>query len=284
MFRVKLVRETRDGRVVNGNFPPGAGALWIHWDEVVFESHLKNISRPEVKEYCRYRQRQLDEGETPEERVANEIKALHLGQMRVASLMATGSPAALASVQPTLAIKGAATNGNGYDDASEVSGLTEPKGETPAATDSRPTRRVENGVRPRQSLPDVELRAANRPPGSSILERTNDIARREILRVEAAAERAEQRNLNREQSAAPQATANKMQFQDNVQRLNKVWAAQEANRLKGGVEDAKIYMGVKYERKQTGPFEGKLVSQGTIISIEGEDYVEYRVLTKPSFF
>jgi hypothetical protein len=33
-------------------------------------------------------------------------------------------------------------------------------------------------------------------------------------------------------------------------------------------------MGIKYERKQTGPFEGKLVSRGTIISIDDDDYVE----------
>ena len=49
-------------------------------------------------------------------------------------------------------------------------------------------------------------------------------------------------------------------------------------------DDAKTHAGVKYDRKLTGPFAGKLVSQGTIINIDGEDYVEYRVLTKPSFF
>jgi len=63
-----------------------------------------------------------------------------------------------------------------------------------------------------------------------------------------------------------------------------VWQDQESNRIKAGAEDAKMYMGIKYERKQNGPFVGKLVSQGTIISIDGEDYVEYRVLTKPTFF
>ncbi|POR36181.1 Uncharacterized protein TPAR_03624 [Tolypocladium paradoxum] len=69
-----------------------------------------------------------------------------------------------------------------------------------------------------------------------------------------------------------------------MQRLNKVWARQESLRMKAASEDAKMYDGVKYERKSTGPFMGKLVSQGTIINIDGEDYVEYRVLTKPSFF
>lgn len=37
---------------------------------------------------------------------------------------------------------------------------------------------------------------------------------------------------------------------------------------------------VKYERKADGPFAGKLVSSGTIITIDGEDYVEYKVLAK----
>lgn len=69
-----------------------------------------------------------------------------------------------------------------------------------------------------------------------------------------------------------------------MQRLNEVLARQDTLRMKGGPYDAKVYDGVKYERKATGPFKGKLVSQGTIISIDGEDHVEYRVLTKPSFF
>ncbi|KAJ4306981.1 hypothetical protein N0V88_000355 [Collariella sp. IMI 366227] len=60
MFRVKLARETRDGRTVNGNFPGGPGALWIHWDDVVFEPHLRGMTRQEIKEYCRIRQYQID--------------------------------------------------------------------------------------------------------------------------------------------------------------------------------------------------------------------------------
>jgi len=59
----------------------------------------------------------------------------------------------------------------------------------------------------------------------------------------------------------------------------------EAQRLRSGADDTLIHAaGITYERKTTGPFTGKLVSKGTIINIDGEDYVEYRVLTKPSFF
>ncbi|KAH7108599.1 hypothetical protein B0J13DRAFT_416909, partial [Dactylonectria estremocensis] len=82
MFRVKLVRETRDGRFVDGNFPIGAGALWIQYEEVEFEDHLKPLARHEIKEYCRVRQWQLDHGETPDERAANEVKAVQEAQVR----------------------------------------------------------------------------------------------------------------------------------------------------------------------------------------------------------
>ena len=85
-------------------------------------------------------------------------------------------------------------------------------------------------------------------------------------------------------SPAASSNTRKTPYADVSERLQGVWAAQEDRRIKSNNEDAKLYMGIKYERKQNGPFEGKLVSQGTIISIDGEDYVEYRVLTKPSFF
>jgi len=76
---------------------------------------------------------------------------------------------------------------------------------------------------------------------------------------------------------------NRAAFEDNRRRLDKVWQSQEEHRLRLGAEDALIAGGTKYERKRNGPFQGKLVSQGKLITIEGEDYVEYRVLTKPIF-
>jgi hypothetical protein len=322
MFRVKLTRETRDGRAVNGNFPSGAGALWIHWDEVEFDPHLRKLSRNEVKEYCRVRQRQLDFGESPEERVANETKAVYEAQQRVVQSLAIGIP--LRKDDPDLlpiAMKGAVvSNGHVRGSGSPATSFVSPR----PTEELRQSRRLENGPRAaataagRHPLPDVEFGAANRtPPGPSpaALERTNSLARREIARLEAAQARADMRAASRETSLGPVAaaaaaaaglpsnhpsnnnnnTANNGgdgaghgngHFQDNVSRLNKVWEAQEANRLRGAGagEDAKIYMGVKYQRKQNGPFQGKLVSQGMIITIDGEDYVEYRVLTKPTFF
>lgn len=280
MFRVKLMRESRDGKVVGGNFPNGPGALWIHWDDVDFDPHLRPLSRAEVKEYCRVRQRQMDLGEAPEDRRANEMKAVAEAQQRVTHLgpLLPTNKDGMLNMNPLAAGRkdSPAVNGNGPDDDYSLT--------TSGAAPHEPRQsRRDMGPRPRLSYPDADLRTTSRPGSDEALERTNSIARREVARVEAAQIRADMRaaNTSREGSFSGN---QKTQFQDNLSRLNKVWAAQEANRLKADGEGAKIYMGIKYERKQNGPFEGKLVSQGTIISIDGEDYVEYRVLTKPSFF
>ncbi|KAK4152036.1 hypothetical protein C8A00DRAFT_44853 [Chaetomidium leptoderma] len=320
-FRVKVTRETRDGRHVEGNFPTGAGALWIPWEHTVFEPHLERLSRNELREYCRVRQRQIDLGEAPEERIANELKAVVEGQQRVAQSIAFGTPTRKDDTDlAPIAMKGsAAANGNDDGSGSPASSFASTK----PTEELRQSRRFENGPRAaataagRHPLPDIEFRAANRaPPGPTpaAIERANTIAGRAISRLEAAQARADIRAASREASIGPVAAAasaaaaglnnnantannastngtsgtggnnNNGRFQDNVSRLNKVWEAQEANRIRAGGEDAKIYMGVKYQRKQNGPFQGKLVSQGMIITIDGEDYVEYRVLTKPTFF
>ncbi|KAL7926582.1 hypothetical protein ACQKWADRAFT_309402 [Trichoderma austrokoningii] len=314
MFRVKVVRETRDGRFVDGNFPTGAGALWIQYEEVEFEPHLKPLQRSEIKEYCRVRQYQLDQGEVPEERVNNEIRAVHEAQARAGSgYRHVHQP--IAPYHPIAA-----------DDADLTNGRPDLGGAQPELRQSR--RGESRAAAPRQSFHEHDMRQTSRPyseqESSSLsssrpdsramnrvhssdgMERTNALARREIARVEAAQGRADRHALHRERAAALVADAAAaaaaaaavassapsdgtngrplFHESEDMQRLNKVWARQESLRLKAGAEDAKMYDGVKYERKTNGPFIGKLVSQGTIINIDGEDYVEYRVLTKPSFF
>ncbi|KAH6988742.1 hypothetical protein EDB80DRAFT_865774 [Ilyonectria destructans] len=290
MFRVKLVRETRDGRFVDGNFPIGAGALWIKYEEVEFEDHLKLLARHDIKEYCRVRQWQLDHGETPDERAANEVKAVQEAQVRAGTGF-KNIPLIVLSYPPIAPEPPA--------DFVDQNGRAEFGGH-----ELRHSRRVEaktDGRPARQPLPNGEIRpAVNRAQSGDALERTNTLARREIARAEAAQGRADRHAANRERAAAaaadataaaaaaiPAVTTNgRMRFHESeeMQRLNKVWARQESLRVKAGAEDAKIYGGIKHERKATGPFMGKLVSQGTIINIDGEDYVEYRILTKPSFF
>ncbi|KAM4060106.1 tRNA splicing endonuclease subunit [Hirsutella rhossiliensis] len=294
MFRVKVVRETRDGRFVDGNFPSGAGALWISYEEVEFEDHLKSLNRQEVKEYCRIRQYQLDHGETDADRIDNETKAVYEAQTRAGSLFKQPNNVTV----PTFSA--APTPDAGVDRPASRLGH--------GGHELRQSRRIEprpDGRTLRQALTESELRSAQRMQGVEAAERTSALARREIARAEAAQGRADRKALTRERAvaaatdavtaaaaaaaaaAAPVPSTNGRALfheSEEMQRLNKVWARQESLRLKGGAEDAKMYDGVKYERKPTGPFMGKLVSQGTIINIDGEDYVEYRVLTKPSFF
>ncbi|KAG8423143.1 hypothetical protein J3458_000061 [Metarhizium acridum] len=294
MFRVKVVRETRDGRFVDGNFPSGAGALWIAYEEVEFEPHLKALNRQEVKEYCRVRQYQLDHGESSADRIENETKAVYEAQTR-AGTMPYKQPHNV--TVPTFT---ASPQGDGDERMNGRHGY--------GGHELRQSRRTE--PRPiRASLSESELRAS-RLQSVEAVERTNALARREIARAEAAQGRADRHAMQRERAAAAAAadaanaaaaaaaaasnmplehhhnTNGRMLFHesDDMQRLNKVWARQETLRMKSSSDEAKIYDGVKYERKATGPFMGKLVSQGTIINIDGEDYVEYRVLTKPSFF
>ena len=161
--------------------------------------------------------------------------------------------------------------------------------------------------------PETEIRHNGRNHSADAMERTNNLARREISKMEHAQMRqygpgGPARPMQNIPGAAHPHHDNRTIFNDNMGRLNKVWQTQEAQRMQpppqqvahppmqmqqpvagpvqSGPNDdsSKIYNGTKYERKQTGPFAGKLASNGTIISIDGEDYVEYRVLTKVQFF
>ncbi|ERS99473.1 hypothetical protein HMPREF1624_04673 [Sporothrix schenckii ATCC 58251] len=356
MFRVKVTRETRDGRPVLGNFPQGAGALWIHYDEVEFENHIRHLSRPEVKEYVRVRQRQIDEGEKPSERTANEANAVYDAQARVinaggAAQSTLGTSGRLDTIsfataanlnreagrivdRHELARAGGdlTLDKNGVVPSSYPDGVLDGRARressgpelrqsrrstldirepaVPASISAAPGGVVSaNPLAPRggrHSLPAGPGLSASRPQpvgdNTDRVERTNSLARREITRMESIQQRNEQRAgshhngiqaaTNGGGSAGGGSSADesggkssRQAFNENIGRLNKVWASQEASRLRStGNEDTKIYMGVKYERKPTGPFKGKLVSPGTILSIDGEDYVEYRVLTKPTFF
>jgi hypothetical protein len=303
MFRVKLVRETRTGEYYDGNFPQGAGALWVSYEEVDFDDHLRNLTRAEIKEYCRIRQHQIDHGESAKEQTANETQAVYEAQTRVS----VGVP-----------ITGRQSTGPGSYvpiQAEEVSPTTEqPNGRMGlGGQELRTSRRVEARQQQQQQQQEKQQQTQQVNGRNSIsdhdgrngslgaMQKTDSLAQREIARAEAAQGRADLHATHRERASAAAATAanaaaaaaasgsygeNESRFHqsENMRRLNDVWARQESMRAKNGGEDIKIYDGIKYERKPTGPFMGKLVSHGNIISIDGEDYVEYRVLTKPSFF
>ncbi|KAF1739442.1 hypothetical protein CRV24_001376 [Beauveria bassiana] len=323
MFRVKVVRETRDGRYVDGNFPTGAGALWIHWDEVEFEPHIRVLSRPEIKEYCRIRQYQIDRGETISQRAANEAAAIEEARLRTTAYLHAhhlqgakgghaqrGSSSSPGDVdRPDSPGGGSGGRVSGGHELRQLRRAADAKSDNNNSSNARGARNSSYGFvdAGAEVLGGGGGGASNggTPRSGDALERANALVRREIARVEAAQGRADLHADHRERAAqaadaAAAAVAGSITVpsppmtngsgralfheSEDIERLNRVWARQESLRLRAGSEDAKIYDGVKYERKPTGPFMGKLVSQGTIITIDGEDYVEYRVLTKPSFF
>ncbi|KAK7735198.1 hypothetical protein SLS53_007588 [Cytospora paraplurivora] len=276
MFRVKVGRESRDGRPVQGNFPAGAGALWIPYDDFEPEVFLKDLTRSEIKEYCRVRQYQIDQGEKPEQRRENEGKAVTEARRRIKLGWTRPEPR-----EPVA---------NSFNSAGDDSPYTDAvlQTDTPAHdTRHGQARRLGPALAPspaRASTQPPEFRAANRSNGvEARVERTNSLARNAVARAEAVQSRNEHRDASYAINQAANGLNGQSSFHENVSRLNSIWASQEARRMRAGDEDAKIHLGIKYERKQTGPFQGKLVSQGTILSIDGEDYVEYRVLTKPTF-
>ncbi|KAF5250826.1 hypothetical protein FANTH_4017 [Fusarium anthophilum] len=112
--------------------------------------------------------------------------------------------------------------------------------------------------------------APHRTTGSTRLnndkmERMLLVANHAIARLERAQERADRQAASRERAAAQAAAANIFDMAGNGRQH---------------AEDTRMYAGVKYERKTHGPFTGKLVSQGTTININGENYIQYRVLRK----
>lgn len=280
MFRVKVGRETRDGRPMQSNFPQGAGALWINSHQWEREEYLKDLSREEIKEYCRIRQWQLDHGE--EESWAPEARRQALLECRRRAYIN-------AQHKPKPNATAVLSAGNSFTDAV-------PTNETPAhETRQALARRTGPAITPvpssRQSPQTPVFRHSHRPlaPGNPHherdprLERAQNLASNAVSRIEANQAKVEERDAHAVAHNGQAASGGGDSFRENIGRLNNVWSAQEAHRIRTGNEDAKIHMGVKYERKQNGPFAGKLVSQGAIISIDGEDYVEYRVLTKPTF-
>ncbi|KAH9224567.1 hypothetical protein DL95DRAFT_378209 [Leptodontidium sp. 2 PMI_412] len=242
-FRVKVQRLTRDGRYVDGNFPVGAGALWLSYKKVVLEPHLSSLSRPEVKEYVRIRQREQENRESDKERRANELKAAHQAKINVAE--------------------------KGLDTGADVPASPE--------LEIRHSARSENRVSARHQAEAEAAAERVRKEKAEARERQHEKTRKEVALAEAIIQESAQ-----------------MELKNNLKKLNKVWIAQQAATTTprasvppGPSEvvdsEVKYHHGIKYERKQNGPFQGKLVSQAQILSIDGEDYVEYRILTKPSF-
>ncbi|RSL89317.1 hypothetical protein CEP51_001303 [Fusarium floridanum] len=120
--------------------------------------------------------------------------------------------------------------------------------------------------------------AKRRVPG--LLQRIKDRADIEISRAEDAQERADLQIKWKRTTPTPTPTPSiGGEAHDKMTQDTQTWPDQVALQIRPREEAA--YNGdVVYQRKSHGPLLGKLASQGSVITIDGEDYVEYRVLAK----
>jgi len=109
-------------------------------------------------------------------------------------------------------------------------------------------------------------------------------AEREITGVERCQLRSEGYTAKREMAAAAMASATNTLMPAPLPPPQPQRTRATRGSLETGAEDSKVYGGIKYERKSSGLFRGHFTDKGCLITIDGEDYVEYRVLTQPSFF
>lgn len=273
-FRVKVVRETRDGRPAKGNFPTNLGGIWLNYDQVVLEPHLQELTRLEVKEYVRIRQYQIDHDETPSQEAKNIALAVADARSRVATSRGIIRPTTESSPAKLAA---AATSSN---DAVPI-----------VAEQSRPLRQIESKPLHRDSFRVKKRTSAT----AGLIDKTACQARHHIARAEAAEDRADLKEQHQERllhaesrtttpNSSPANCINGLSApvhqREDIQRLNAIWVRQETRKIRYDDQDWIIHGGIKYERRLSGPFAGRFASHGAIVNIDGEDYVEYRVLTK----
>ncbi|KAJ6436487.1 C2H2-type domain-containing protein [Purpureocillium lavendulum] len=285
-LRTRIQPRTTAGEPIKTYpLPPEPSANWVKFEGIVFADHLVGLDSFQIKEYVRI---------ATQESMANEMSdedLVRVAMARAKENHAYDNPAKAPSIACGLELPGRRDS------------RAEPKRRTTSngfATINTNLAELPNGrnlchcltEKCRHSIRRAAQAHSNIPAIQLIEAKAND----ELTKAEAAQTRAEKYANRREQlaegaaattaGAVPSTSRPVALFYepDDLQRMGDRQTCQQTLPTKPGARDAKFYDGVKYERKSTGPFIGKLVSRGAIIEIDGEDYVEYRVLTKPSLF
>ncbi|KAM3497750.1 hypothetical protein MY10362_008911 [Beauveria mimosiformis] len=259
-LRFKLVPETRDGRAVQGNYPPSR-ETWVIHEDIVFESYLSNLNRLGMKEYCRERGRQVEAGEKPggPDNAANILKAVDKAEHLCAAAKHE-RPRNLRWEREKCADRRRAVRMEGWA-----------------------TRRASNGSGGGggggggdETLADSVLGATPAQAGAGVRKkRKKHGERRTIYHHDHVSEAAVA-------AAAAAATVDmdKSGFADSSRDSMDASTASSVTDSSADDTKPKVYNGVVYQRSPNGPFAGKLTAKGQVVSINGEDYVEYRVLAK----
>jgi hypothetical protein len=284
-LRPRLLKEDRFGNPCLGNHPPGAGGVWRNWDEIEFEPHIGHLTRLQLKEYVRTRLLQKEAGETPQAQEANQIKAVKQAEE---AIEAGDQPSVADFVQPPTSQKRALevpatpdTAAAGTDAASDVkAGAT-----TGSPAQKRPRGRLAGLVkevnRPKRipTVEEINARAQHHIAKADAIQQRRNNQRASSIAAAAAASGASPLPSSRSSSLAPPISSRGV-LDQAMEGMQRNWAAQAELAAIDGVEDAKVYLGTRYEHQKDGFFAGLYATTSTIIKIGDEEFVENRVLRR----
>jgi hypothetical protein len=325
-LRVKVVKETRDGRPVSEPIP---NSVWISYEQVVLEPHLANLLRTEVREYVRCRQVDLLEGQPEPDRKATEEGAVRRAKAKV---LANAQAAGIDISQYDASMNAGRIAKNEAMAAMRENDITQNQ-----TSSKPPTLKVKAGP----NLPDASIHAHGMSPNNTRKDaepqtkagstehkakavrssKAESDARAERLRKERENKEAESRGdrprrhssedardklipgwsfVRSEKAGASEAGKMKPHRSEHVkgdssrpdthpseERHKERHQQQQRKSLSTSTEpqgEIKKHNGVTYEMKDSGPFKNRLVGdRRELLVIDGEDYIEYRVIMKVQF-
>lgn len=131
---------------------------------------------------------------------------------------------------------------------------------------------------------------ASRGRNAVAVEKIRARAQCELARVESVQARAEEYASKRHQlsmaASAVQVSSNDPVLPNKSDSACRPSRSKEQPRRRcdgAAASHVKRRDGIQYEQQATGPFGGMLASRGTIVNIDGENYVECSILTKLRF-
>ncbi|PQE33178.1 hypothetical protein CJF32_00003722 [Rutstroemia sp. NJR-2017a WRK4] len=244
-FRVKVHKATRDGRVVIGNYPAGAGGLFVTYDKLILEPQLASLSKQQVREYVKLRQDDVRRGESEKDRKRHEQRAIDkvMGRERVATV------------------------------ETEESGTEEEVEPEPKPATIRRTPRTERKATSRSQERDEVPLQQKRKEKTDEREKGGDKSRDKHASDKASIDEAVQRKLRQNMKGLQEIW--QAQNAATLSHTNGAGASGAADQ-----DDVKFHNGLKYEKKASGLLQGKFVHHPAIITVDGEAWVEYRFLSK----
>ncbi|KAM3066129.1 tRNA-splicing endonuclease subunit sen54 [Clarireedia jacksonii] len=244
-FRVKVHKATRDGRVVIGNYPTGAGGLFVTYDKLVLEPQLASLSKQQVREYVKLRQEDVRRGESEKDRKRNEQRAIDkvMGKETVATV------------------------------ETEESGTEQEAEPNPKPATIRRTPRTERKATSRSQERDEAPTQQRRNQKSDEREKEREKSREKQVSDRAAIDEAVQRKLSQNIKGLQQIW--QVQNAATLSHTNGAGGSSGSDQ-----DDVKFHNGLKYEKKGSGLLQGKLVHHPVIVTVDGEPWVEYRFLSK----